>query len=1039
MQIKTRLLIFTGIWVLSLAGLLSWLAHTQWHEYAISRYAVQDVERTGLALTVFEMVSRERGPTIAILGSPKPAPISQVQALATARSNSEVAIARLRDSTQQVPELEAAGQLAALDRLNSDLAQARARADELIAQSVAERNGDKLDAAMAGMIAIANQTSPIVTRVAQPVERYGTDLNDAIVAARAAAELHEQAGQLGSQFTRALARHEALTPEASTAIDRTMGQIDLRHDEVFTRTVRCCDSPSIAGAMASMDKQYFGRGLNLAGQLRQSWQHNELPTLTTAEFVARYVPPMDSIVQMRDELLQAATQKALANHLVARNNLIWLTLLAVALITLLIAPVIFFGYRLLETLSVSADIIKALAKGQLEVAIPEPKHQDEIGDVMQAIGVLRDNSVRRRNLENEREALVAEQHQTAKELAAHNHSLWLNNQVQEHLGQNASLSQVLDTMLRIIDDYRPGMLGTVLLVADNGKELVGCAAPHLPEAWLSATARIPIEDMSGTAATAVHRGEVVIVEDIATHPYWAAPDFAAFRNAALDLGLRAAWAKPIKNNDGKTLGVLTLYQRKPAIPDAQDRALLADYARLAQLVIERARLAKALQESQALYRLIAENSNDVIWVMQYPAMQYSYISPSIERVYGWTPEEFSSRSPDDPMSPEELRRWHYTLEEHIRLIGEGDLTGCFIELELEVRDKGGHPMPVEVVANIMLDTSSRPTHIIGSTRDISRRKAAEDTIRKMAFFDQLTGLPNRRMMEDRLDQMLALAKREQRTMSLLFVDLDRFKAVNDLHGHAAGDWLLKQVAARMESVLRTSDTASRVGGDEFVILLPDARTTEDAVLVAEKIRCELEQPFVMDNGVELDISSSIGVVMYPDQADNVHDLLHFGDEAMYRAKKGGRNAVEVFSAQAQPDEQCMVYLQWRDEYACGHPEIDDEHQELFRLANDLFRLYTGFGHQPCNAEQMQALDRLLAHLRYHFVHEEQILAASGHEALTSHKVEHATILEHAQRLQMQAQTGEVTLGQLIELVVVEIIDKHFTTETRKEFSVDFLV
>jgi len=626
-----------------------------------------------------------------------------------------------------------------------------------------------------------------------------------------------------------------------------------------------------------------------------------------------------------------------------------------------------------------------------------------------------------------------------KKLAAHNHYLWLNNQVLEQLGQNASLPEVLNTMLRIIDDYRPGTLGTVFLLADNGKALVGCAAPNLPEAWLSATALISIEDMSGSAATAVHRGETVIVEDIASHPYWAAPDFAAIRNTALGIGLRAAWSQPIKSSEGKILGVFNLYQREPAAPDADDLALLVDYAKLAQMVIERARLAEALQESQALYRLIAENSNDAIWVMQYPDLTYSFMSPSIERLYGWTPEEFSGQPPGELMSAQELRRWSDTVEEHVRRVREGDLTACFIGHELEVRNKDGHRVQVESVANIMLDSLSRPTHIVGSSRDITRRKAAEDSIRKMAFFDQLTGLPNRRMMEDRLDQMLALAKREQRKMSLLFVDLDRFKAVNDQHGHGAGDWLLKQVASRMNSVLRTSDTASRVGGDEFVILLPDARTTEDAVQVAEKIRCALEQPFVMDNGVELDISSSIGVVMYPDQADNVHDILHFGDEAMYRAKKGGRNAVKVFDALAQPGGQHMVHLQWRDEYASGNDDIDDEHQELFRLANDLFRLYTGPAHQHCDAGQMQALDRLLEHVRYHFAHEEQILAACDHDALAVHKVQHATILEQAQRLQGQAESGEVTLGELVQFVVVEIIGEHFSTEIRKPCPLDFQV
>jgi signal transduction histidine kinase/FixJ family two-component response regulator/HPt (histidine-containing phosphotransfer) domain-containing protein/HAMP domain-containing protein len=409
MRIKTRLFIYIGIWVFSLVGMLVWLAHTQWHEYAYNQGAVQDVERAGLALKVFEMVSRERGPTNAMLGSERPGLDSQVQALIAARSNSDVAIAGLRTNIQQVTGLEAAALLTALDSLNHNLAQARARVDELIVHSLAERDGDKLDAVIAGMIAIATQASPIVRRIAQPVERYGTDLNDAIVAARVASELREQAGQLGSQFTRALARHEALTPEKSTAIDRIMGQLDIRHEEVINRTIRCCASPSITAAMADMDKQYFGVGLGLAAQMRQRWHKNDLPTITTGEFAAQYVPTMDSILQVRDSLLQAATQKTLANIQTARNNLVRLVLLTVILIASLIAPISFFVYRLLDTLTVSASIIKALAAGQLEIVIPVPKRQDEIGDVMQAIAVLQDNSVKHRYLENERQALMAEQ------------------------------------------------------------------------------------------------------------------------------------------------------------------------------------------------------------------------------------------------------------------------------------------------------------------------------------------------------------------------------------------------------------------------------------------------------------------------------------------------------------------------------------------------------------------------------------------------------------------------------------------------------
>lgn len=171
------------------------------------------------------------------------------------------------------------------------------------------------------------------------------------------------------------------------------------------------------------------------------------------------------------------------------------------------------------------------------------------------------------------------------------------------------------------------------------------------------------------------------------------------------------------------------------------------------------------------------------------------------------------------------------------------------------------------------------------------RQQAEETIRQMAFYDPLTDLPNRRLLEDRLHQILAGAQRHGTIGAVLFIDLDKFKQINDERGHETGDWLLRQVANRMRSVVRDSDTAARIGGDEFIILLPDAGTWQQALLVAEKVRLEMEKPFFMDDGVQLCISSSIGVVTFPDQADNLHDILRFSDEAMYKAKRQGRNAV----------------------------------------------------------------------------------------------------------------------------------------------------
>ena len=178
-------------------------------------------------------------------------------------------------------------------------------------------------------------------------------------------------------------------------------------------------------------------------------------------------------------------------------------------------------------------------------------------------------------------------------------------------------------------------------------------------------------------------------------------------------------------------------------------------------------------------------------------------------------------------------------------------------------------------------------------------------IGKLSFHDALTGLPNRRVLEDRLQQAIASAARSQARVALFFIDLDKFKPVNDRYGHEAGDWLLKQVAVRMRDCLRQSDTVSRVGGDEFVVLLPTPASEAAALAVAEKIRAQLNIPFLRD-GLELHISSSIGVAFYPDHAATAQELLRLGDSAMYQAKQGGRDRVVVFRPAADPQQATAV-------------------------------------------------------------------------------------------------------------------------------------
>ena len=155
--------------------------------------------------------------------------------------------------------------------------------------------------------------------------------------------------------------------------------------------------------------------------------------------------------------------------------------------------------------------------------------------------------------------------------------------------------------------------------------------------------------------------------------------------------------------------------------------------------------------------------------------------------------------------------------------------------------------------------------------------------RQLACHDELTGLPNRRLLLDRYKQAVALAQRQGRRVGLLFLDLNEFKKVNDVHGHAAGDGILRQVAERLRACIRTSDTACRYGGDEFVVLLPELAGRESALAAARKIRARLAVPCVVD-GTEIKVTASIGVAVYPVDGNEFGDLMRMTDGLMYRDK-----------------------------------------------------------------------------------------------------------------------------------------------------------
>lgn len=258
-----------------------------------------------------------------------------------------------------------------------------------------------------------------------------------------------------------------------------------------------------------------------------------------------------------------------------------------------------------------------------------------------------------------------------------------------------------------------------------------------------------------------------------------------------------------------------------------------------------------------------------------------------EKIFGYRANEVMGKNVSLLM-PQPFRAAHDGYMQRYMETGEKRVIG--IGRELNGVRKNGQVFPLELAVSEI--AAAEPRCFIGVVRDITARKAAEDQVRHLAYHDALTGLPNRFLFEDRLLHAMSVARRDKQKVVLMFVDLDNFKPVNDSFGHHVGDGLLQEVARRIKECLRDSDTAARIGGDEFVVLLPNVESLPGAVLVAEKILVRLRQVFALESH-QIYISASIGVAISGGSDDNEKELTRRADTAMYRAKSRGKNTIVV--------------------------------------------------------------------------------------------------------------------------------------------------
>lgn len=422
--------------------------------------------------------------------------------------------------------------------------------------------------------------------------------------------------------------------------------------------------------------------------------------------------------------------------------------------------------------------------------------------------------------------------------------------------------------------------------------------------------RMPLE--MGVIGRAVRSGEAQLVRDPSTDPDFLDPIG----------GVRSAIAIPVRIA-GEVGGVLAVESLSEIFGHA-DLERLQSVAAPLGLVLERARLFQSLRESETRYRSLFEGMP----IGLYRTSLDGYFldgNPALVQMLGFE-------------SLEELRRYNagsfYSTPQTRPARLERYLHGGVQTTETELVRKDGRRLWVQEVAHLVRDREGRPLYFEGSLQDISERKAYQAQVERLAYYDPLTALPNRFLLQERAEQALARARRSQAPITLAYLDLDRFKEINDTLGHKVGDELLRLVADRIRGLSREADTQARLGGDEFALLLCDT-DEHGAVQVVSRLLEALKQPFVV-GGETVHVRASIGLAAYPRDGENLDALTRAADVAMYQAKAEGGGFRFYNPAQNRYTRQRLSTLQGLRR-ALGQGELVLHYQPVLDLKTQALR------------------------------------------------------------------------------------------------------
>jgi len=491
----------------------------------------------------------------------------------------------------------------------------------------------------------------------------------------------------------------------------------------------------------------------------------------------------------------------------------------------------------------------------------------------------------------------------------------LRRRVYELLSSEGDFKKVLTLIIDHVETARPNLICAIHAVDESRQRLTLAAAPSLPDFFVEALRDLAMDVGGNSIGRVAATGDAAMTEDIGKDEGW-----AAHRQLAKQAGLGSSWAEPIRDSRGSTIGVFVAFQRQVGELGEEDLAVSHKAVELARTPIQREReeaehqLATSVFKASGQAIVITDAQNRIVAV-----------NPAFSRLTGYRPADAIGHNPRFLSSGRTPRHAYVEMWSSLGELGQW-------QGEIWNRRKDGKEYVEWLTVNAVKDANGEVHQYVGMFSDVTEKKKAEEALWRRGNYDFLTDLPNRRLFLDRLQQEIKRTKRTDHKLAVLLIDIDRFREINDSLGHETGDLLLVEVARRIASHVRDSDTVARLGNDEFAVVVPGLPDLNRAEAATQSIIEALRQPFQLKERT-IHASASIGTTIYPDDSSAAEELVKNAEQAMYAAKDQGHDRFCFFTESMQQAALRRARLSSDLHDALAARQLEVLYQPIFDLAS----------------------------------------------------------------------------------------------------------